>query len=133
VETEMSRCQENSLFLSPTTKKLQNSIEKASNSTQTLYTTNSLREARKKIIASVDHILQHDFVREIPIAAEFVSSLEKEVQNIKEDFNKKIMSIWELRSAKTMNYVFYRSRIGNKRFLISDSRDMEDRVNWCVI
>ncbi len=129
----MSRCQENSLFLSPTTKKLQNSIEKASNSTQTLYTTNSLREARKKIIASVDHILQHDFVREIPIAAEFVSSLEKEVQNIKEDFNKKIMSIWELRSAKTMNYVFYRSRIGNKRFLISDSRDMEDRVNWCVI
>ena len=62
VETEMRRCQENSLFLSPTTKKLHNSIEKASNSTQTLYTMNSLREARKNIIASVDHILQHDFV-----------------------------------------------------------------------
>ncbi len=41
--------------------------------------------------------------------------------------------LWELRLAKTMNNVFYRSRIRNKRFLISDSRDMEDRVNWCVI
>ena len=81
-------------FYSPTTKKLHNSIEKASNSTQTLYTMNSLREARKNIIALVDHILQHDFVQENPIAAEFVSILEKEVQNIKEHFNKK-------------NYVYY--------------------------
>jgi hypothetical protein len=40
----------------------------------------------------VNHILQHDFVRENPIAAEFVSTLEKEVQNIKEHFNKKFMS-----------------------------------------
>ncbi len=54
---------------------------------------NSLREARKNSIASVDHIPQHDFVQENPIAAEFVSTLEKEVQNIKEHFNKKIMSI----------------------------------------
>ncbi len=37
VEPEMRLCQENSLFPSPTTKKLHNSIEKASNSTQTLY------------------------------------------------------------------------------------------------
>ncbi len=62
VETDLRRCQENSLFLSPTTKKLHNSIEKASNSTQTLYAMNSLREARKNIIASVDNILQHDFI-----------------------------------------------------------------------
>jgi hypothetical protein len=61
-ETEMRGCQENSLFFSPTTKKLHNSIEKASNSTQALYIMNSLREARKNIIALVDHILQHDFV-----------------------------------------------------------------------
>jgi hypothetical protein len=60
VETEMRRCQGNSLFLSPTTQKLHNSIEKALKDTQTLYTTKSLREARKNIIASVDHILQHD-------------------------------------------------------------------------
>ena len=79
VETEMRRCQGNSLFLSPTTQKLHNSIEKALQGAQTLYTTKSLREARKNIIALVDHILQHDFVRENPIAAEFVSTMEKEM------------------------------------------------------
>ena len=62
VEMEMRQCQGNSLFLSPTTQKLHNSIEKASKDTQTLNTTKSLREARKNIIASVDHILQHDLV-----------------------------------------------------------------------
>jgi hypothetical protein len=62
VEMEMRRCQGNSLFLSPTTQKLHTIIEKASKDTQTLYTTNSLREARKNIIASVNHILQHDLV-----------------------------------------------------------------------
>jgi hypothetical protein len=93
VKTEMRRCQGNSLFLSPTTQKLHNSIEKASKDTQTLYTTKSLREARKNITASVDHILQHDLVQENPIAAEFVSTMEKEMQNIKEHFNTKMMSI----------------------------------------
>jgi hypothetical protein len=62
VKIETRRCQDNSLFLSPTTKKLHNSIEKASKDTQTLYTTNSLRDARMNIIALVDHNLQHDIV-----------------------------------------------------------------------
>ncbi len=47
------------------------------------YMCNRLREARKNIIALVDHILQHDLVQESPIAAEFVSTMEKEMQNIK--------------------------------------------------
>ncbi len=46
VEMEMRRCQGNSLFFSPTTQKLHDSIEKASKDTQPLYTTKSLREAR---------------------------------------------------------------------------------------
>jgi hypothetical protein len=120
METEMRQCQENTLFLSPTTKKLHNSIEKASKSTQTLYTTNSLREARKNIIASVDHILQHDFVREIPIAAEFVSTLEKEVQNIKEDFNKKIMSIMGTKIGKDNELCFLSFK--NKKQKVIDKR-----------
>jgi hypothetical protein len=62
VEMEMRRCQGNSLFLSLTTQKLHNSIEKASKDTQTLHATKSLREARKNIFALVDHILQHDLV-----------------------------------------------------------------------
>ncbi len=68
-------------------------IEKASKDTQTLYTTKSLREARKNITESVDHILWHDLVQENPIAAEFVSTMEKEMQHIKECFNTKMMSI----------------------------------------
>jgi hypothetical protein len=62
VETEMRRYQGNSLFLLPTTQKMHDSIAKASKDTQPLYTTNSLRDARKNIIVSVDHILQHDLV-----------------------------------------------------------------------
>ncbi len=62
VETEMRRCQGNSLFLLPTTRKLHDSIEKSSKDTQPLYTTKRLREARKNIIESVDHILQYDLV-----------------------------------------------------------------------
>jgi hypothetical protein len=93
VEMEMRRHQGYSSFLSRTTQKLHNSIEKASKDTQTLYTTKSLREARKNIIALVDHILQHDLVRDNPIAAEFVNTMEKEMQNIKERFNTKMMSI----------------------------------------
>ncbi len=46
VEMEMRWWQDNSLFLSLTTQKLHNNIEKASKDTQTLYTTKSLREAR---------------------------------------------------------------------------------------
>ncbi len=72
---------------------MHNSIEKAPKNTQTLYTTKSLKEARKNIIALVEHILQHDSVQENPIAAEFVSTMEKEMQNIKERFNTKMMSI----------------------------------------
>ncbi len=62
VEMEMRRFQGNSLFLSLTTQQFHNSIEKALTDTQTLYTTKSLRETRKNIIALVDHILQHDLV-----------------------------------------------------------------------
>jgi hypothetical protein len=89
VETDMRQCQGNSLFLLPTTQKLHDSIEKASKDTQAVYARNSLRETRKNIIASVNHILQHDLVRENPFAAEFVSEMEREMQNMKECFTLK--------------------------------------------
>jgi hypothetical protein len=111
---------------------LHNSIEKASKDTQTLYTTKILREARKNIIALVDHILQHDLVQENPIAAEFGSTMEKEMQNIKEHFNTKMRSILGSKMAETMNCVIHHSKIKNRRLLIRDSRDMEVRINWCL-
>jgi hypothetical protein len=69
VRTEINRYKDNSLFLSPTTKKMHDSLEKASIKSQPLYTTKSLRGTRKNIIQLIDHILNHDLVQEAPLAA----------------------------------------------------------------
>jgi hypothetical protein len=127
----MRQYQGNSFFLLPTTLKLHNSIEKASKDTQPLYITKSFREARKNIIASVDHILQHDLVQENPIEADFVSIMEKKMQNLKERFNTKMILIYGQRMAKTINCVIHHSKINNRELLIRDSRDMEDRIKSC--
>ncbi len=81
---------------------------------------------------SVDHILQHDLVQENTIAAKFISTMEKEMQNIKECFNTKMMLILGSKNgAKTMNCVIHHSKIKNRQLLISDSRDTEDRIKSC--
>jgi hypothetical protein len=83
VRTEINSYKDNSLYLSPKTHKLHDSIKKASNSTQPVYTTKFLREVSDIIIQSVDHILNHDLIREHPFAAKFVSDMEREMQNMK--------------------------------------------------
>ena len=80
-------------FLSPTTKELQRSIDKAASSVKVIYNTKELIAARKNILQSVDHILGHDLVQENPQAAAFVAELERKVQEIKEEFTKSIYSI----------------------------------------
>ena len=80
-------------FLSPTTKELQRSIDKAASSVKVIYNTKELIAARKNILQSVDHILGHDLVQENPQAASFVAKLERKVQEIKEEFTKSIYSI----------------------------------------
>ncbi len=102
----------------PTTQKLHNSIEKASKDTKPLYTTKSLREARKNIIASVDHILQHNLVWENPFAAEFVSTMEKEMQNIKDCFNTKMMLILGSKNGQD-NELCYPSFKNKKQMVIN--------------
>jgi hypothetical protein len=93
----------------------------------------SLREAIKNIIVSVDHIVQHDLVQENPIAAEFISTMEKEMHNIKERFNTKMMSILgsKIGQDNELCYPSFKNK-KNRRLLIRDSRDMEDRINWCL-
>jgi hypothetical protein len=92
VRTEINRYKDNSFYLTPTTKKLHDSLEKASINTQPLYTSKSLRETRENIIHSIDHILNHDLVGEDPLAAKFDSVMEREMQDIKEQFNGLICS-----------------------------------------
>ncbi len=41
----------------------------------------------------MDHILNHDLVRENPAAATFVGTIERSMQEIKEEFNKVVLSI----------------------------------------
>ncbi len=93
VRTEINRYKANSLYLSPTTKNLHDSLEKASIKSQQLYTTKSLRETRINIVQSIDHILNHDLVWEDPLAARFVSEMDREMQDIKEWFNTQILSL----------------------------------------
>ena len=80
-------------FLSPTTKELHRSIDKAASSVKIIYNTNELKAARKNILQSINHILGHDLVQENPQAASFVAKLERKVQEIKEEFTKSIYSI----------------------------------------
>jgi hypothetical protein len=100
--------------------KMHDSIEKASKNTQPLYTTKSLREARKNIIASVDHILQNDLVQENPFAAESVTTMEKEMQNITEGFNTKMMLILGSKNGQD-NELCYPS-FKNKKQMVIDKR-----------
>jgi hypothetical protein len=127
----MRQCQGNSLFLLPTTQKLHNTIEKASKDTQTLYTTKSLKEARKNIIVSVDRILQHDLVRENQLATEFVSTMEREMHTIKERFNTQMMSILGSKNGQDNELCYPSFKNKNRRLLRRDSRDTEDRIKSC--
>ncbi len=78
------------------------------------------RLARKNIIALVDHILQHDLVWENPFAAEFVSTMEKEMQNINEHFNNKIMSILGFKIGKDTELCY--ASFKNKKQKVLDKR-----------
>jgi hypothetical protein len=80
-------------YLSPSTKELHNSIEKAKEKSSIVYTSTNLRSVRKNIIESIDHILNHDLVLVNPKIAQYVNDLERKIHSIKEDFTKDIMSI----------------------------------------
>jgi hypothetical protein len=83
VRTEIFRYKDNSSYLFPTTNKMHDSTEKAPINTQPLHTTNFLREIRKNIIQSIDHILNHNLVREDPLTARFVSDMERKFRILK--------------------------------------------------
>ena len=83
---DISRLKDSYRFLSP-------SIEKASKESEFKYNARQLKEARKNIIDTVDHILNNDLVQEFPSAAKYVAEIERKLQQIKEDFTKEVISI----------------------------------------
>ena len=90
---EISRLKETYRVLSPATKSLHDSIEKANKESEFKYNARQLKEARKNIIETVDHILNNDLVQEFPSAAKYVAEIERKMQEIKEDFTKEVISI----------------------------------------
>jgi hypothetical protein len=120
VRTEINRYKDNSLFLSPTTIKLHNSLERASIKSQPLYTTKSLRETRKNINQSIDHIINHDLVWEDSLTARFISEMEREMQNIKEMFNTQILSLLGSRTSQNKELCF--PSFNNKKRKVVDKR-----------
>jgi hypothetical protein len=114
VRIEINRYKDNSLYLSPTTKKLHDNLEKASKNTQPLYAT------RKFIIHSIDHILNHDLVCEDPLAAKFVSDMEREMQVIEERFNAQILSLLGSRTGQNNELCF--PSINNKKRKVVEKR-----------
>ncbi len=81
------------LFLSPATEKFHESIENATKLSEVVYNSRKLKEVRENIIQSIDQILNHDLVCEHPAAANFVGMVEQNMQEIKEEFNKVVLSI----------------------------------------
>ena len=109
---ELLRFKKTHTFLSPTTKELQRSIDKAASSVKVIYNKNELKATRKNILQSVDHILSHDLVMENPDAAAFVTKLERKVQEIKEEFTKTVHSITGTRNGNDgeLTYPSFKSR-----------------------
>jgi hypothetical protein len=93
LQQSVSLFKDTGLFLSPTTKKFQESIEKATKLTEVVYNSKTLKGVQKNIIQSIDHILNHDLVCKHPAAANFVGTIERNMQKIKEQFNKAVLSI----------------------------------------
>jgi hypothetical protein len=58
-----------------------------------VYNSQKLKDVLKYIIQSIDHILNHDLVCEHPAAANFVGTVERNMQEIKEEFNGVVFSI----------------------------------------
>jgi hypothetical protein len=52
-----------------------------------------LNEVQKAIIESIDHILNHNLVCKNPAAANFVGMIERNMQEIKKEFNKVVHSV----------------------------------------
>ncbi len=93
LQHSQSQLKDTGLFLSPATGKFHESIDKATKLSAVVYNSQTLKEVQKNIIQSMNHILNHDLLCENPAAATFVGTIERSMQEIKEEFNKLVLSI----------------------------------------
>ncbi len=67
---------------------------------------------QKNIIDSIDHIINQDLVCEHPAAANFVAVIERNMQEIKEECNKVVLSIFESNIGKDNEvcFLYYKNK-----------------------
>jgi hypothetical protein len=94
LQQSLSWFKDTGLFLSPPSEKFHESIEKTTKLSEVVYDSRKLKEVQKNIIQSINHILNHDLVCKHPAAANFVGMVERNMQEIKEEFNMVILSIF---------------------------------------
>ncbi len=106
-----SRLKDTGLFLSPSTEKFHESIEKATKLSEVVYNSQKLKEVRKNIIQSIDHVLNHDLVCEHPAAANFVGMVEKKCRKLKKNLIRWSFQFLGQILEKTMRCVFLHTKI----------------------
>jgi hypothetical protein len=93
LQESQSQLKDTGLFISPATENFHKSIDKATKLSAVVYNSETMTEVQTNIIQSMDNILNHNLVCENPAAATFVGTIERSVQEIKEEFNKVVLSI----------------------------------------
>jgi hypothetical protein len=94
-----------------------------------VYNSRKLKEVQKNIIHSINHILKHDLVCKHPAAANFVGMVEKNMQEIKEEFNKMVLSIFGTNIGKDNEVCFSPYKNKKKTQVENDTRVLRDRNN----
>jgi hypothetical protein len=129
LQQSQSRLKDTGLFLSPATGKFHESIDKATKLSAVVYNSQTLKEVQKNIIYSMDHILNHDLVCENPAAATFVGTIERSMQEIKDEFNKVVLSIIESYNGKDNEVCFQSYKNKKKSKWKKDIRVLLDRIH----
>ena len=81
----------------------------------------------KNIIESINNILNHDLVCKNPAAANFVGMVERNVKEIKEEFNKVVLSILGSNIGKDNEACFPTYKNKKKEQVENDTRVLLDR------
>jgi hypothetical protein len=94
-----------------------------------VYNSRKLKEVQKNITESIDHILNYNLVCENPGAANFVGMVERNMQEIEEEFNKVVFHFLGQILEKTMRCVSLHTKIrrmhkwkNNTRVLLDSER-----------
>ncbi len=133
LQESQSRLKDIGLFLSPTTENFHKSIDKATKLSAVVYNSETLKEVQKNIIQSMDQILNHVLVCENPAAATFVGTIERSMQEIKEEFNQVALSIIGSNIGKDNEVCFPSYKNKKKKQLKNNLRVLLDRMHKLLV